>query len=321
LVLLWMTGPRVVLDNVRAVGFGIVLIVAQEIVAIVCNTLGWRSAFPGAARAVSFPRLLGQRLAGDAVNFVTPTASLGGEIVRVRLLRERVSTTTAAASVAIAKLSQTVGQVAFVVLGLTVLALRANEAGHPALGHGIPIGVATMVVITALVLLAQRRGLFAPLLRRLAARGLPASVEQFAQRLERLEQEIAAFHKAERRRFVWSSVWFALGWAAGLIEVGLILHFLHIPPTFDRVLAIEVLSIAIDGMLFFVPAKIGTQEGGKVLIFSLLGLAPAQGLSFALLRRIRELTWAAVGLAVLSALQGRASPGRRPGEVDPDDRG
>jgi hypothetical protein len=45
-----------------------------------------------------------------------------------------------------------------------------------------------------------------------------------------------------------------------------------------------------------------------VLIFSLLGLPPAAGLSFALLRRIRELTWAGIGLAVLSSLQGRLRP-------------
>lgn len=279
-------------------------IVAQEIVAIVANTLGWRAAFPGGAHAVSFRRLAAQRLAGDAINFVTPTASLGGEIVRVRLLRDRVATTTAAASVAIAKLSQTVGQVAFVVLGLAALALMTGRRDHPALGVGVLIGAAAMSAVTALVLLAQRRGLFAPALRALVAVGLPVSIEGLAERLERLDREIAAFHTSERRRFVWSSLWFALGWAAGLIEASLILHFLHIPVTLERVLAIEVLSIAIDGMFFFVPAKIGTQEGGKVLIFTLLGLAPAQGLSFALLRRIRELTWAGIGLALLSTLQG-----------------
>ena len=70
-------------------------------------------------------------------------------------------------------------------------------------------------------------------------------------------------------------------------------------------LAIEVLSIAINGVLFFIPAKLGTQEGGKVLIFTLLGLTPAQGLDFGLLRRVRELAWAAVGLTLLSRLQSR----------------
>lgn len=296
------------LDNVRAVGFGIVLIVGQEIIAITCNTLGWRSAFPAASRTVSFRRLLAQRVAGDAINYVTPTASLGGEVVRVRLLRDRVSTTAAAASVAIAKLSQTVGQIAFIVLGLAVLAVRADDALRPVLGRDILIGVGVMVAITAILLRAQRRGLFVPLLRALQALGLPNPVEGLAERLERLDREIAAFHAAERWRFVWSTVWFALGWAAGLIEASLILYFLGIPVTLDRVLAIEVLSIAIDGVLFFVPAKVGTQEGGKVLIFLLLGLTSAQGLSFGLVRRIRELAWAGIGLAVLSTLQAELRP-------------
>jgi hypothetical protein len=56
--------------------------------------------------------------------------------------------------------------------------------------------------------------------------------------------------------------------------------------------------VTIDGILFFVPAKAGTQEGGKMLIFSLLGLDPAKGLSLAIARRIRELTWAGIALLI-----------------------
>jgi len=81
------------------------------------------------------------------------------------------------------------------------------------------------------------------------------------------------------------------------------------------VLAIEILSTTIDAILFFVPGKVGTQEGGKVLIFVMLGLDPAQGLTFALMRRIREMVWAGVGLLILSrdpaGSVGRAMPARR----------
>jgi len=89
------------------------------------------------------------------------------------------------------------------------------------------------------------------------------------------------------------------------------LFFLHIQVSAERVLAIEVLSITIDGILFVIPAKIGTQEGGKVLIFTLLGLPPTQGLAFGLVRRVRELAWAAVGLTLLSRLQSRLALPRR----------
>jgi hypothetical protein len=55
----------------------------------------------------------------------------------------------------------------------------------------------------------------------------------------------------------------------------------------------------IDGMLFFVPPKVGTQDGSKVIVFAALGLDPAGGLTVEIVRRIRELTYAGLGLIAL----------------------
>jgi putative membrane protein len=300
-------GSRAILDDLRRVGFGIVPIVLQEVLAYACNTLGWRCAFPGAVPPkVGFWRLMGARIAGDAINAVTPTATLGGEVVRVRLLRDRASATAVvAASVAIAKLTQTVGQVVYVLCGVALLLWVFETPLGESLRHGLAIGIPAIVVLLAVGVWLQRRGLFAPMVRAARRLGLLADSDHLHRRLERLDQEIAAFHLAGSRRFVESSAWFAMGWALGLLEAGLILYFLGIPVTFERVLAIEVLAIAIDGVLFFVPGKVGTQEGGKVLIFALLGLVPAEGLAFGILRRIRELVWSGFGLLLLSRMQAR----------------
>src|SRR5207244_12647857 len=51
------------------------------------DTLGWRFAFPH--DRVSFLTLWRARLAGEAVNTVTPTASVGGEAVKAWLVRPR----------------------------------------------------------------------------------------------------------------------------------------------------------------------------------------------------------------------------------------
>jgi hypothetical protein len=53
---------------------------------------------------------------------------------------------------------------------------------------------------------------------------------------------------------------------------------------------------------------VGTQEGGKVLLFAVLGLDPARGLTVGVVRRIRELTYAGLGLAALGALAVRRAP-------------
>jgi hypothetical protein len=66
--------------------------------------------------------------------------------------------------------------------------------------------------------------------------------------------------------------------------------------------------VLIDGILFFVPAKVGTQEGGKVVLFAALGLSPARGLTVGVVRRIRELAYAGLGLAALGWLTARPAP-------------
>jgi uncharacterized protein (TIRG00374 family) len=311
--LVYEIGPLVVFDNLRVVGWGIVLIVSQEALAYVCNTLGWWYAFPAPGPPIGFAQLLAARMSGDAINYVTPTATLGGEFVRVRLLRDRVDTTTVVASVTIAKLGQTVGQVAFVVFGLMVV--LEETALPPPLRRGLFIGVSVMAALAVALLVAQRRGLFAPLLRVMHAVGLPRYAAGLGGRLKLLDDEIAAFHVAESWGFVRSVAAFFAGWAMGVLEAYLILYFLGIPVTVERALAIEVFSITIDAMLFFVPGKVGTQEGGKVLIFAMLGLSAAKGLSFGILRRIRELVWAGVGLLVLSRLQADLRPVADPATI------
>jgi hypothetical protein len=108
-----------------------------------------------------------------------------------------------------------------------------------------------------------------------------------------------------------SCLWFLLGWALGAVEIALMLWLLGVDVTVTRALTIEALSVGLDGLLFFVPAKLGTQEGGKVLIFTALGLDPGLGLTVGVLRRIRELAWAFAGLAII----GRAGLVRDPLDV------
>ena len=65
------------------------------------------------------------------------------------------------------------------------------------------------------------------------------------------------------------------------------------------VVAIEVLSRALNHMFVFVPGRVGAAEGVRVGVFMVLGLPASQGLAAGLVRRGRELVWVLPGLAVL----------------------
>jgi hypothetical protein len=98
----------------------------------------------------------------------------------------------------------------------------------------------------------------------------------------------------------------------GAAEIYLILRWVGSSVDWQTALALETGSVLVDGILFFVPAKIGTQEGGKVVLFAALGLSPARGLTVGVVRRIRELVYAGLGLVALGVLTARPPAGTLP---------
>jgi hypothetical protein len=289
-------GVAEVLAPLRVVGWGVVPVIAQEILAFGANTAGWWASFRAPRPQVPLHRLLEARIVGDAVNYLTPTAGLGGEFVRAHYLRHHASAKALAASVSVAKVTQFAGQVLYLAVGLALVLPHTRL--DPGVRTAMLGGLVLLAAGVAGLVLAQRRGLFTPLLRGVRRLGFVRHRPGLAERLARLDAEIAGYHRDGGRAFVWSTLAFAIGWALGIVEMALLLWLLGIEVTLPRVVAIEVLSIAFDSLLFFVPAKAGTQEAGKVLIFTLLGLDPAQGLAVGILRRVRELAWAGFGIAL-----------------------
>lgn len=310
--LLHRFGWQSVVDAVRLAGWGLLAIVLQEIAAHWCNTLGWWWAFPRGEKRPPFSSLFVARMAGDATNYVTPTATLGGEFVRLSMLRGSMRGAPLAASLAVAKFAQTAGQIVFILLGLLGVALTVPLP--PGLWPAIAASLGVMGAVVVLLLWWQRKGMFVPLLGRFGLLAGPRRAV-LAERVAELDAQVRSVHRDTHGRVVLSVAAFAAGWAMGVVEMYLILWCLGLPASWSVALAAEVLSVTVDGLLFFLPAKIGAQEGGKVLIFGLLGLDPAKGFAAGVLRRVRELTWAALGMALWWSSQGRGAawvPAARP---------
>jgi hypothetical protein len=63
---------------------------------------------------------------------------------------------------------------------------------------------------------------------------------------------------------------------------------------------IEAFGTGIRFATFLIPASLGVLEGGYALTFAALGLGSTAGVSFSLIRRLREVAWVAVGLLALA---------------------
>jgi len=278
-ILVWRADAHAARMAVLQVGWGIVLVVGQEVVAHLLNTLGWRFAFAREhVAAPPFGELLRLRLAGDAINYLTPSATIAGEYARVAMLGDRLGADIRAASVVVAKSAQTLAQAVFIAAGLLLLGAGLVIAGPGrslvfwGLGLGLPLAILLVYGWTAARLSHVRASL------RNAARCL------------------AAFLRDHPGRVVLSTLMFVFAYGWGSFEAYWICRFLGIPVPVFTALAIEVLSVTVDGIVFVMPAKIGTQEGGKVAVFAALGLPASLGLAFGLVRHVRELSWASIGM-------------------------
>jgi putative membrane protein len=300
-VLVRRLGAGEVWRNLQLVGWGFLLVLAQEAVAYGLNTLGWSYAFPPPRPRIAFRQLLAARLGGEAINNLTPTATIGGEVVRARMLEGLCDPHAAWASVAVAKLSQTAAQMLFVFVGLVVV---VRDVPLPeGFRGGLFVGLAAITAGLLLGIALQRRGMFGAAVRLAGRLGLQVPQALHAQ-IARLDAEIARVYRAPRG-FAASVACFFAAWCMGPVEIYIIMACLQLSPTWGLAFTVEVLSVAIDALFFFVPAKAGVQEGGKALIFRLLGLDPAKGLVLGIVRRLRELTWSLAGLLALARHQAR----------------
>ncbi|MBI4387386.1 MAG: flippase-like domain-containing protein [Elusimicrobia bacterium] len=305
-------------SHLSQVGWGMALILAQEIVAHCANTLGWRYAFtPSQAGRQPLGGLLRLRIAGDGINYLTPSGTIAGEFLRAQWLPHHHSTEERYSSVAVAKFSQALGQALFILLGLALVVgpLPLSQEGKPLFRYAPWVLMAVLSAVAAGALWARRRG------RRPPAR---ATRRPQAQKpvspwssLGAVPQQCLNFLYAHPARFLLSTFCFMFGFAWGTFEAYWICRFLGAPVSPTTAMAIEVLSQLFDMMFFMVPAKIGTQETGKTVVFAALGLKPSVGFAFGIVRHIRELSWAGLGLMLCSLRY--KSPGRAdPLQHDPE---
>src|SRR5215813_11880095 len=119
--LVWNVGLGEIISHLSHIGWSAPLLFAPYIAIALCDAQGWLSAIPPSSPARNVPlwRVSLARMAGEAINNLTPTANVGGEPIKVYLLRAHgLSTDAGLASIVAAKTALTISQIIFILLGL-----------------------------------------------------------------------------------------------------------------------------------------------------------------------------------------------------------
>jgi uncharacterized protein (TIRG00374 family) len=307
--LVWEIGIAALEAQLRQLSWRLLLILLPQAVTNVFKTAGWGSAFP--RRRPGFRLLFPVRLAGEAVNETTPTGTMGGEALKAFLLvraRAGVPVEEGLVAVVVAKTALVASLAAFVA-GALVLAWALADT-PPTMLAMLALLAAYMAASTVGFMWAQLRGIFRMGGRALAWIGLG---ERVAAAAGRLDAELQWFYRARRGRAAAAFGLSLMGWATGVLETWLMLLLLGSPVTLLTALVIEAGAAGVRAVGFLVPGSLGVLEGGIVGLFALLGLDPATGLAFGVVRRIREAVWILVGYACLVLLRGGRVAAPEPG--------
>lgn len=316
--LIWHIGPTRIFETTAGLGpAALVVILLPSLLMYSVEAWGWRLTLGPSAGAVSFWRLAMIRTAGEVVNWTTPMAYVGGEPLKAYLLsRHGVPLVEGLASVITAKTTMTLAQVVFILLGvaLGVWTIQTSGSAEPSESLHVQVAAASVSVglllfVMVIFMAVQRRGLFTGLLSLLrCCRIRVGFLESREDKLRTLDRMIGEFYTRDQRVFFLSMGMFFLGWLIEALEVFLILSYLNPPADVFTSISIGALAVLIKGGTFFIPGSVGAQEAGNLVLLAAYGYSDVVGITFSMLRRLRELVWIGIGLLCMAALGGFKAP-------------
>ena len=302
-VLLWKIGLPGVVRHLYGIGWLAPLVLLPQAGVALCDAQGWRRTLPSALQRLSLLRISLVRLAGEAVNNLTPTANMGGEAVKVYLLRQRgVPGDAGTASVVAAKTALTVSQVAFILVGLPFFLYRL-DIGF--LAWGIFGGTALLAYGFVLVLVRWQRAGVAERgvtwLRRRVPRLLrQRSADRWQNRAARIDAHLSRLYGRDAGDFAAASLYHFAGWALGAVEVYVLFALMGMDADWVDALIIETMIQPVTAAALVIPGALGVREAGGVYLCRLLGIEDSAGLTLMVLKRAREAVYNAIGLVVLA---------------------
>lgn len=283
-----------------AVGWpGFLAICLYRLVPLLLLGSAWRTILPDGT-AAPLATLVRGRLLRDAGADVLPLSPIGGYVLGARALAlHGLPASTAYGATIVDVTLELLGQLAFTALGLALL-IWYNPA--TTLLRPVALGLLAALIVCGTFVLAQHRGvgLVEQLVRRLAARFLPATLVGAAP----VQQTIRDIYKKPRRLAIGATLHFA-AWVASTAEAWLALRLMGDPIGPAAILVIESLLYGARSAAFAVPNALGVQEGAYIMLGAMFGLGPDTMLALSFVKRGRDYMVGVPALLLWQATESR----------------
>jgi uncharacterized protein (TIRG00374 family) len=300
-LMIWKAGPSTLWAGLRSSAWVIAALIPLWAAVYLLNAVAWRMLTSEGGAAISLPRALLMTVVAFAVNYSTPLLSFGGEPLKVVAATRALGRPRAVGSIVAFRLLHALAHVLCFLIALIPAAVLLPRTPL-SLALLLVIGAA-LVLITVFLFSRHREGLALhalhllrrlPLLKRIAVR-----LEPRAAVLHEIDSHVTSIYKSNPRRFYGALGFEVVARLLSLAEYWVILYGMGLGVDPWRAFVVASFASLVVNALIFVPFELGTKEGAVFFMFAWLGIAPALGLAAALLSRLRELIWIAIGWSLI----------------------
>ena len=290
-------------------GYWFVAVIALWFFLYMFNTASWYVIINNAGDAddknvkkVGFWWLYKITVSGFALNYATPGGLMGGEPYRIMSLSPKIGTERASSSVILFAMTHICSRFWFWFLSVLLYVVV-----HPVgVVMGAMLSVVTLFTLVAIWFFVKgyKKGIAVSILGLLSRfplvkRWAQGFFERHREQLANIDSQIASLHNQNPKAFV-SAVLLELSCRiVSALEIYFIL--LVIQPSANYLDSILILAFTslFANMLFFMPLQLGGREGGFLMSAKGLSLTTSAGIFVALIVRVRELIWTAIGLLLI----------------------
>lgn len=261
---------------------------------------GWKVVFPSYVQdKVKFSHLFFIRLAGEAINNITPFVDIGGEPLKISLLDacSGIGKKLSIYSIVIGRSILFFSEIIFWILGAGLILFYFHVPSSWKLVFFVTIFI--FILLCIFIFASQRKGFFITFTGHLNRLKIDFGIfKKFKTHFQHMDHEIALFYSGKDSRFLYSMTLYFLGWLAGSVEIYFMFWIVGAQVSVTQAIILESLLQLVRSVSFFIPLNLGAQEAGLALIASWMGYSPASGVAVSLIKRIRQLIWVGIGFVI-----------------------
>lgn len=244
---------------------------------------------------VPFYRLFLHRMAGYAVNYLTPSMQTGSEPVRIYFLQEDgVNTKDAVSSCVIDKVFEYTALILFIFSGIAVSLIDGSIfSGKVEMMLGAVFIIFGALIFWFYYATIKKIGFFSSIFRFLRLNKIKR-IAKYENGIIHVENKMAVFYTQNIRKFIMLLILSFITVFFMVLEHYLVARFMGVRLSFLQ----SFLSATIPGFSYIlpIPGALGALEGSHAAIFGILGVT-INVFVFVLILRLRDIIFILIGLA------------------------